>query len=633
MQMTADNIKAEVWGEDGLQGAWATSRDGESTASPEGVSWLRRGFAQLRIKLTLPYIVLALFVAAIGAVLIGQVVRELLEGLFRDALVETGQAAADNVVRIEQEQLRIWRLVAYTEGFAEAVAEGDGDAAGELASPLAINERLDCLEVLDEDANALLVMHHEPDGGLTDYAFTPGTDYGDWEVVRKVLASEVDEAGDKYADLIETDWGWVFYTAGPVKREGKVIGTLLVGTYLDVVVEELDRTTVAHISVYRDGMVLATTLTSQGQEKLALSDSDYRAVLANQDDRAPQRQVEVAEGEFAELFGAFEARHGRDLGVLSVALPLSSVAEIGYLTRGQLLTVFGGTIVLTLVVGALLASGVVRRVRQLAIATEQVAGGDLTTQVESRGYDEVASLAGDFNRMVVQLREGRTYRDLLGLTASPEVAEQLRRGVEGGRVRLDPQSANVTVLFCDIRGFTRLSETREPPYVIDLLNEYMQGIVKIIRAHNGVINKFVGDAALAFFGLLPEARPPEQSAREAISTAQAMLEYLAELNRQRRGRSEEPLRVGIGINTGPVVAGMVGSEMRLEYTVLGDAVNVAQRLSDLNKEYPQCDIFFSAQTYHELEEAFQGRAIHIGKSRVKGRVAPVDVYALVRGRE
>jgi adenylate cyclase len=212
------------------------------------------------------------------------------------------------------------------------------------------------------------------------------------------------------------------------------------------------------------------------------------------------------------------------------------------------------------------------------------------------------------------------------------VADRLRESVEGGLVQLEAQQAVASVLFCDIRGFTRLSEAREPDYVIRLLNEYLQGVVRVIQSHNGVVNKFVGDAALAFFGVLPESQPSAQSAHDAVIAALMILSYLEELNRERRERSDEPLRIGIGINTGPVVAGMVGSSERLEFTVLGDTVNVAQRLSDLNKEFPAYDLFMSADTCRGLDHRLQSRATHIGATSVKGRLASVDTYALAWGR-
>jgi len=605
--------------------------DNEDTGTARQGSWLRRVFAQLRVKLTLPYVFLALVVAFAAAYLITYLLTSTLNERFQTALLDAGKTAADAVVYIEQDQLAAWRLIAYTEGFAEAVAEGDGDTAGLLSSPLIVNERLDCLEVLDGEGSALLAMHHQPDGGPTDYTFTPGDGYHEWEIVQKVLNGEVDQAGDKYADLVETERGWVFYTAGPVKREGQVVGVLLVGTYLDNLTRRLHDVALAHVSIYgEDGQVRATTLAPEEREVLALEKAAYRSYLADQEQWVRQRNVQVAGREYAQVFGAFEARHGHDLGVLSVAMPLSFVTDTQHPTREYLLVLFGIATAMVLLVGALLAGAVVRRVRHLATATERVARGDLTTQVELRGYDEVASLAGDFNRMVVQLREGRTHRDLLGLTSSPAVAERLRESVDKGQLRLDAQLTIATVLFCDIRGFTRLSEDREPEYVIRLLNEYMRGIVKVIRDHNGIVNKFVGDAALAFFGVLPEIHSSEESARDATSAGLAMLDYLAEFNRQRREQNEKPLRIGIGVNTGPVVAGTVGSEERLEYTILGDTVNVAQRLSDLNKEYPNYNVFISAETFHRLGKDLRDSAMHLGEISVKGRAASVDVYALAK---
>jgi class 3 adenylate cyclase len=595
-------------------------------------SWLRHAIAQLRVKLTLPYVFLALVVAFVATFLVTSLIDGLLEDLFRDALIQAGQEAADTVVLVERDQLADLRRILYTLGLDDAVLARDGDAVNLLVTPLAINEQLDSMVVLDADGGVILEIHHLPGGGMTDYDTTPSADYGELEMVQKVLAGKADEIDgelhDKYADLVETKQGWVFYTAGPVKKQGQVVGAVLVGSYLDNLVNRLDGATLARVSIYRDGEPIATTLL----EGTPLSGDTYQDVLTRQEQWVTRRQVDVVGEGYAEVFGAFEARYGRDMGVLSVSLPLSMVTGVRFPTSWRLLVVFGVSILVTIIIGVVLASSVVQRVRQLAVATEQVASGDLKTQVPVKGYDEVSSLAEDFNTMVVQLREGRTYRDLLGMTASPEVADQLRLALEGGRVHLDPQLATATVLFCDIRGFTRLSESREPKYVISFLNEYMRGVVNIIQQHDGVVNKFVGDAALAFYGLLPHPLPTAESASNAVATAVAILGFLAELNRQRAERGEQALRVGIGINTGSVVAGMVGSDVRLEYTVMGDAVNVARRLSDLNKEHPQYDVFFSASTYGDLEEDLQRRCVHIGETAVKGRAAPVDVYALQHAR-
>lgn len=600
----------------------------ERGQAPSRRSHLRRAFDQLRIKITLPYAILALLVTLSAAFLLTRLLVGLLENRFETALIDAGHKATDTVVWIEREQLTTWRAIAYTEGLAEAVAEEDGDAAVPLASPHLLNDGLDCLELLDGTGDPILAMHHRPGGSVSDYDLEPGSSYAEWEVVQRVLDGETDEIGDKYAGLVETDWGWVFYTVGPIRYEDRTVGVLMVGTYLDRVVERLNSVTLADVSVYvEDGPPLVTSLTPYDTDALALDGETYHTVLERQAQEVLRRDVQVAERGYAEVFGPFEARHGEDLGVLSVALPLSFVTEAQHPTRQTMLSLFGAVTVLIFVTGALVANAVVRRIRSLADATRQVAGGNLATQVEIKGYDEVASLAQDFNHMVLELREGRLYRDLLGLTASPEVAERLRQGVQKGRLHLQAQSVIATVLFADIRGFTRLSEDRNPTYVIDFLNEYLQSLIKPIRAHDGVINKFAGDAALAFFGVLPEALPAEESARQALDAALEILDSLKAWNREREERGEHPVQIGIGLHTGLVVVGTLGSEERFEYTIIGDTVNVTQRLSDLNKEYPEYDLFIGADAYRLLQEEGVS-AVHLGEVRVKGRARPVDVYAL-----
>jgi len=169
------------------------------------------------------------------------------------------------------------------------------------------------------------------------------------------------------------------------------------------------------------------------------------------------------------------------------------------------------------------------------------------------------------------LRLKERYRGLLDKVVSREVAEELTKGevVLGGENRL------ATVLFADVRGFTALTEGMEPQRVIGLINECMEILSAAVDAEGGVVDQYVGDELMAVFGA-PIRR--EDDALRAVRAGLLMREGMEELNRRRTERGEAPLGVGIGINTGTVVAGNMGSHDRLNYTVLGDAVNLGARL-------------------------------------------------------
>ena len=228
--------------------------------------------------------------------------------------------------------------------------------------------------------------------------------------------------------------------------------------------------------------------------------------------------------------------------------------------------------------------------------------------------------------------KGRAERDddlglsaLFGRAVSPEVAEHfLSGGLElGGEVR------QVTVLFSDIRGFTTLSEPLSPEQVIAFVNEFLDEMHQAIQGVGGIVHKLGGDSIMALFGA-PVA--DLNSPRMALHAGLRMRARLAVLNERRRARGDVPLRIGIGINTGPVVAGGVGSEDRLEYTVLGDAVNVAARLESLTKDYPQYDILISETTLQNLPDRDLLETVDLGEVTVKGKTEPVRVFAVLNHR-
>jgi adenylate cyclase len=199
---------------------------------------------------------------------------------------------------------------------------------------------------------------------------------------------------------------------------------------------------------------------------------------------------------------------------------------------------------------------------------------------------------------------------------SQEVAEELMRG----DVELGGESRLVTVLFADIRGFTPLTEGMEPQEVIGLLNECMEHLSQAIDAEAGVVDKFIGDEVMAVFGA-PAVQ--EDHARRAVAAAVRMRVGMATFNAIREARGEEPLAIGVGINSGVAVAGNMGSANRMNYTVVGDMVNLASRLAGQARAG---EILISGSTLRLVGPGL--KAPPLGGRSLKGFSSEVDVYAV-----
>src|SRR5579883_2080000 len=171
-------------------------------------------------------------------------------------------------------------------------------------------------------------------------------------------------------------------------------------------------------------------------------------------------------------------------------------------------------------------------------------------------------------------RERRRVRSEVGRFVHHDVAKQVIDAI-----RVEGRRCDVTVLFTDLRGFTCLSEQMPPEKVVGMLNAYFEQMVRVVEAHGGWVDKFIGDGMMAVFG---EMRGRPDHAERAASCALELRECIARLNIERGQRALPALKLGIAINTGPVVAGTVGAAKRLDYTVIGDTVNVASRLEHLN---------------------------------------------------
>lgn len=287
----------------------------------------------------------------------------------------------------------------------------------------------------------------------------------------------------------------------------------------------------------------------------------------------------------------------------------------------------GGVLVLAalaaVVVGARLARVMSHALGRITLALKKLEGEEYVHVSDVKTGDEIEDLAAGFNTMVDGLRERDKLRATFGKYMTQAVLEHLLKG----KVELGGETLTVTILFSDIRGFTTISESMSAQELVQLLNEYFTEMVTIIMEEGGVVDKFIGDAIMAVFGA---PLPKPEDARNAVRAAFRMRLALVKLNERLAARGARTLSTGIGIHTGEVVAGNIGSDARMEYTVIGDAVNLASRLEGATKELGT-DILISEDTKALLDARFETRPID--EITVKGRARPVMTYALVAARK
>ena len=587
----------------------------------------------VRIKLTLPYVLLAAAFAAAAAYLVNRYVLESVQDRFARQLSEAGILTADSMVAEERKLLETLRYVANTQGVPDAVVAAEAELLRDIALPIAVNKQDEAVEILDLRGVSLLSLRHMAQGGLGDYEVKRGEEvFGQWDFVQNVLAQTVDDQGDKYAGLARAPWGDYFYVAGPIKdQSSQLVGVILVGKSLPTLVRQIRQETLAHITLYdSNGQLLASTFE---QDLAALTPEEVRAALDQQDQASHIRNFELPGGQYSEIVGPWEARGGGDIGLIGTSLTQGLLVRPTQITVVQAYVIVTIAFLLVIFVGVYLANQITRLLLQVTRASAQVAQGNLDIKVASRGDDEVALLANSFNVMVSRLQEGSVYRDLLGRAVSPEVREQLRRSFESGDLRLEGQTTEATVMMTDIRSFTTVSERQEPTTVLRWLNEYFGELVPIVTAYGGVVDKFEGDAMLAFFGLLPSPLGPQESAYNACQAAQEMLEVIDQLNAQREKRGDPPFITGIGINTGPVTAGGLGTADRLNYTVIGDTVNTVQRLESFTRQLGASSAVIGQTTYEALQDKqFELNLEALGSFSLKGKREAVSIYRLRSSR-
>ena len=231
-------------------------------------------------------------------------------------------------------------------------------------------------------------------------------------------------------------------------------------------------------------------------------------------------------------------------------------------------------------------------------------------------------ILGYTHKFVLENRSKEKVKSAMGKYMSQDVMKRVIQDIDN--LGLGGKRANVTVLFSDIRGFTSMSEQMTPQQVSEILNEYFTEMEPIITQYNGIINKFIGDAVMAIFG---EPIQNKNHASNAVKCAYSMLKRVKELQKKWALENKPKIEIGIGIATGEVFVGNIGSINRMEYTVIGDTVNLASRLEGYNKTY-KTKLLISPATYEEVKGIVD--VIKISDVQIRGKVNKMDIYEVLR---
>jgi adenylate cyclase len=261
-----------------------------------------------------------------------------------------------------------------------------------------------------------------------------------------------------------------------------------------------------------------------------------------------------------------------------------------------------------------------RPIKKLGESVKALAMDDFDHRVAISRNDELGDLGSAFNKMAEDLALKETIKNSFGQYVTPEIVDLILANPDNQWMK--GSKVEATVLFVDIRGFTSLAEEKEPETVVELLNDHFTRITDIVIKHGGHLNKFVGDEAMAVFGT---PAPNPQHAEVAVRAALDIQEEIARLERE-KGKGAISFQVGVGVNSGEIVAGNLGSPKRMEYTVIGDNVNVASRLTSLAKGG---EILISKQTYEAIKDKNRLKVSERGKVPVKGKKVEITIYSVL----
>jgi adenylate cyclase len=572
------------------------------------MSWWARSSLRTKIFLAFSSLLLAVLAATLGLTQLA-VSREAERTLNRE-LLTTGQVFGDLLrergTRLTSSSVLLASDFGLKRVMATQLDRSTYDAATLASAASSYQQRIgvELFWITDESG---IVLTASPGASHV------GRSIADLSPIREALQTE--EAASTVAEID----GQLFQLVAVPVFAPDVIGLLLLGHVIDdALAVRLKEETGSDISFLTNTRVFASSL-RPADRKRAIPTGPRRAQLLRESTNASSL-LDAGNERFLSLAVPIDAHVLQPLFALVQGSYDKALAPL-FALQLRIAAIGTAALAIALLVGVGLAGGIIRPVRTLVAGMQEVLKGNLRYRSQIEREDELGFLARSFNEMVGGLEEREHIKDTFGRFVSRDVAA----AVLDGRVPLEGERREASILFQDIRGFTALSERLDPATLLRMLNQFFTEVVAAVEAEGGVVKQFTGDGVMALFGV-PQSRTdhPERAVRAALS----IVARLVSLNIALREQGIPALEIGVGVHVGDVVAGLIGPDERVEYGVVGEAVNLASRVESLTKEVGAV-ILVSRDIAARLGPGFTlGSTNHLP---VKGRSQPVEVVEVLSG--
>jgi adenylate cyclase len=324
-------------------------------------------------------------------------------------------------------------------------------------------------------------------------------------------------------------------------------------------------------------------------------------------------------GEWTTGYAPIYDSDGKFIGTVGADISIARFVQFFNRILQSFIVGIGVALLLAVLGGRLLAKQISSSLQTLVECVGGIGRGDLNASAGLKTRDEFQGLSKEIDHMTAGLRERERLKLNFARYVSQQVMEKILKTEDIDK--LAGERRKITVLFSDIRQFTKLAESLPPEQVVSLLNAYFEAMLKVIFRHQGILDKFLGDGMMVEFGT-PADDPMQE--KHAVMTALEMQQELKKLTAKWRAEGKPTIEIGIGVHTGLAVVGNIGTEERIEYTAVGDTINIAARLEQTTKLLKK-PILISETTYMAIKDEFQCESM--GPMILSGRTTAIGIYA------